>query len=171
MIDRLDRWQRRRRGAGFAVAVGRKYVEDGAASHGARIAYYAFFSVFPLLLAFVSILGFVLQGNPQLREDILDSTFADMPVIGPIIRDDIGTIGGSGPALAIGIAVALWAGLGITLAVGQALDETWNVAPVEQLGYVPRRLRGLAVLAIAGVSIVAGSAIGGVAAGGRPGGA
>ncbi len=169
LLGLVDRWQRRRRWAAFPVAVGRKFAEDRASRHATRIAYYAFFSVFPLLLAFVSIVGFVLQGDASKRERILDSAFAELPVVGPLVRSDIGTIGGSGLALAVGIAVALWAGLGITLALGQALDETWNVAPVEQLGYVPRRVRGLAVLVLAGVAIVAGSALGGTAASGALG--
>jgi membrane protein len=170
LVSRIDGFQRRHRSTAFVVAVGRKFTEDRATRHATRIAYYAFFSVFPLLLAFVSIVGFVLQGDPGRREQILDSTFAELPVIGPLVRSDIGTIGGSGVALAVGVATALWAGLGITLAVGQALDETWNVAPFEQLGYVSRRVRGLVVLVLAGLAVVAGSVLGGTATSGRLGG-
>ena len=167
MLERLDAWQRRRRWAGLAVAVGKHYAEDGAARHGARIAYYAFFSVFPLMLAFVSIVGFVLEDDLALRQEILDSAYADMPVVGPFIRSDVGTIGGSGIALVLGIALALWAGLGVTLALGQALDRVWNIPPVEQPGWVARRLRGLAMLVAGGLALVASSVLGGVAAGGH----
>jgi YihY family inner membrane protein len=169
MLESLDAWQRRRRWAGFAVGVGKRYAEDGAARHGARIAYYAFFSVFPLMLAFVSVLGFVLDDNAALRQEILDSAYADMPVIGPFIRSDIGTIGGSGIALAAGIAIALWAGLGVTLALGQALDRVWSIPPVEQPSWVARRLRGLAMLLVGGLALVASSVLGGVAASGKLG--
>jgi membrane protein len=168
-LERLDRWQRRRRWAGFAVAVGKRYSEDGAARHGARIAYYAFFSVFPLMLAFVSVLGFALEDDAGLRQDILDSAYADMPVLGPFIRSDVGTIGGNGIALAVGLAVALWAGLGITLALGQALDRVWSVPPVEQLGWGGRRLRGLAMLALGGAGLIASSIAGGLATSGELG--
>ncbi|SRR4051812_48372556 len=170
LLGRLDGWQRRRRLVAFPVAVVRKFADDRASRHAVRIAYYAFFSVFPLLLAFVSIVGFVLQDDPGRRDDILNSAYAEMPVVGPFVRSDIGTIGGSGVALAVGVGVALWAGLGITLALGQALDATWNVAPVEQLGYVARRVRGLAVLATAGLAIVASSVLSGAVTSGRVGG-
>ena len=166
-LERLDRWQRRRRWAGLAVGVGKRYAEDGVARHGARIAYYSFFSVFPLMLALVSILGFALDDNAALRQDILDSAYADMPVIGPFIRNDVGTIGGSGIALALGIAIALWAGLGVTLALGQALDRVWNIPPVAQPGWVARRVRGLAMLLAGGLALVASSVLGGVAASGH----
>ena len=167
LLARLDRWQRHHRPIAFPVAVVRKFVEDRASRHAVRIAYYAFFSVFPLLLAFVSIVGLVLQDDPSRRDDILNSAYAEMPVVGPLVRSDIGTIGGSGVALVVGIGVALWAGLGITLALGQALDATWNVAPVEQLGYFSRRLRGLAVLGTAGLALVASSVLSGAATSGR----
>ena len=170
LLRRLDRWQRRRAWVAFPVAVARKFADDRASRHAVRIAYYAFFSVFPLLLAFVSIVGFVLQGDPGRRDDILNSAYAEMPVVGPLVRSDIGTIGGSGVALAVGIGVALWAGLGITLALGQALDATWNVSPVDQLGYIGRRLRGLAVLVTAGLAIVASSVLSGAVTSGRVGG-
>jgi len=166
MLKRFDAWQRRRRWAGLAVGVGKRYIEDGTVRHGARIAYYAFFSVFPLMLAFVSILGFALEDDAALRQKILDSAYADMPVMGPFIRNDIGTIGGSGIALALGVAIALWAGLGVTVALGQALDRIWNIPPVEQPGWVARRLRGLAMLVAGGLALVASSVLGGVAASG-----
>jgi YihY family inner membrane protein len=168
-VARFDGWQRRRRWAAFVVGVAKKYSEDGAARHGARIAYYAFFSIFPLMLAFVSILGFVLEGDAEARQDILDSAYADLPVVGPFIRTDIEAIGGSELAIVVGIAVALWAGLGVTLALGEALDRVWILAPVERAGWVARRLRGLATLALGGVSLVASSALGGAATSGHLG--
>src|SRR4051794_30111180 len=119
------------------------------------------------MLAFVSILGYALEGNPGLRQDILDSTYADMPVIGPFIRGDIGDISGSGVALALGIAVALWAGLGVTVALSQALDRVWSTPPVEQPGFVARRARACVTLLVGG--LVCSSVLGGVATSGHPG--
>ena len=78
----FDRWQRRHAAAAFPVAVVRKFLDDRASNLAALIAYYAFFSLFPLLLALVSALGFVLQDNPSLQEEVLDSALARIPVIG-----------------------------------------------------------------------------------------
>jgi len=58
-------WQRAHSPAAFAVALAKKFVDDRASSFAALLAYYAFFSLFPLLLALVSILGFVLEGDPH----------------------------------------------------------------------------------------------------------
>ena len=51
LLQRVDGLQQRRRGLGFPFAVMKKFGEDQAGNLAALIAYYAFFSVFPLLLA------------------------------------------------------------------------------------------------------------------------
>ena len=114
----FDAWQRRRRPAAFVVAVAKKFGEDRASSHAALVAYYAFLSLFPLLLALTSVLGFVLEDDPSLQDDIVDTALGRIPVIGAQLRDDVQPLTGSGVALAIGIVGALWAGLGVTLALG-----------------------------------------------------
>ena len=95
-LRRLDGWQQRAPVLGIPVAVVKKFVDDGADRLGVQIAYWGFFSVFALLLVFASILGFVFQSNPDLQRQLLDSTLERMPVIGPQISGDIGTLTGSG---------------------------------------------------------------------------
>ena len=50
---------------GFIYGVVKKFGDDQAGYLAALIAYYAFFSLFPLLLVFVTILGFVLERQAQ----------------------------------------------------------------------------------------------------------
>ena len=107
MLEGIDRWQRRHAAAAVPVAVVRKFLDDRASSLAALIAYYAFFSLFPLLLVLVSVLGFVLQDDPTLRDDVLDSALARIPVVGAQLEDDIEPLTGSEAALAIGLAGAL----------------------------------------------------------------
>src|SRR3954470_957277 len=123
ILGPLDRWQRRHAVGGFPVAVVKKFAEDRASSLAVLIAYYAFFSLFPLLLAFVSVLGFVLEDNPSLRDDIVDSALARIPVIGGQVADQVHPLTGSGAALAVGVIGAIWAGLGVTLALSYAFAE------------------------------------------------
>jgi membrane protein len=157
-LDRLDRWQARRPAASVPIAVVKKFVEDDAAGLGVRVAYWGFFSVFSLLLAFVSILGFAFQNDPSFQKQVLDSTLALMPVIGPQISGHIGSLTGSGVALAVGLVGALWTGLGVTVAMGNALDLVWAVERVDRSGFVKSRLRGLLVLAAVGTFSVAATA-------------
>ena len=165
----VDGWQRRRASAAFAVAVARKFVDDRAGGFAALIAYYAFFSIFPLLLALTSVIGFVLQDDEQLRDDVVDSVFSELPVLGPEIRGDVGVLVGSGPALVIGIGLALWAGLGVTLALSRAFDRVWGVPRVRRGGFVASRVRGLVLLAAIGSTLVGSSVAAGAAVAGKLG--
>ena len=169
LLGGLDRWQRRHAAAAFPVAVVRKFLDDRASNLAALVAYYAFFSLFPLLLAFVSALGFVLQDNPSLQDDVLDSALARIPVIGAQLRDDIEPLAGSELALAIGLAGALWAGLGVTVALGRAFENIWDIPRLEQRGAVQARLRGFLVLLVLGLVLIAVTVIAGLAVGGRIG--
>ena len=166
-LRRLDDWQRRTAALGIPVAVIKKFLDDGADALGVQIAYWGFFSVFAVLLVFASILGFVFQSDPTLQKQLLDSTLERMPVIGPQISGNVGSLTGSGVALAVGLVSALWTGLGVTLAISKALDRTWAVPQVKRAGFLSSRLRGLLVLATFGsVNVLATVAVGLVTAGG-----
>jgi membrane protein len=164
VIASADAWQRAHALGGLPVAVIKKFREDRASRLAALVAYYAFFSLFPLLLALTSILGFVLEGNPSLQDDVLDTVLGRIPVIGVQLRDQVHPLEGSGVALALGLAGALWAGLGVTVALGTAFAEVWDVPRFQQPSGLKARARGLAVLAILGVTLVAATALARVAA-------
>jgi YihY family inner membrane protein len=166
LVAWVDGWQRRHAVAGFPIAVMKKFSEDRASNLAALIAFYAFFSLFPLLLAFVSVLGYVLDDNPSLREDVIDSAVARIPVIGPQIEDQIQPLTGNGLALAIGLLGALWAGLGVTLALGRAFAQIWDVPRVDQPNGIKARLRGLATLVVLAIILIAATVVGGLAIGG-----
>jgi inner membrane protein YhjD len=165
-VGSIDAWQRRHPVGGLLVAVLKKFSDDRGSSLAALIAFYAFFSLFPLLLALVSVLGFVLEGNPSLRDDVLDTALARIPVIGAQLANQVEPLQGSGIALVVGLAGALWAGLGVTLALGRAFADIWDVPRLEQPSGLKARGRGLALLAILAVTLVAATAATGVAAGG-----
>jgi membrane protein len=166
IVAAFDRWQRRHAAGGFPIAVAKKFGEDRASNLAVLIAYYAFVSLFPLLLAFVSILGFVLDDNPDLREDIVDTALARIPVLGDELQGKIQPLSGSGLALAIGLVGALWAGLGVTLALTRAFAEIWDVPRLEQANGFKARVRGLALLVILAVLLIASTAATGLAIGG-----
>src|SRR5437764_15301033 len=110
MLDRLDAYQRRHRWAAFLFAVVKKFGDDKAGYLAALITYYTFFSLFLLLIVFVTILGFVLHGNPKLTTSIQHSILGQFPVIGKQIK--VHSLTGSGVALAVALLGTLWSGLG-----------------------------------------------------------
>ena len=170
LVAWFDAWQRAHAAGGFPIAVVKKFNEDRATNLSALIAYYAFFSLFPLLLVFVSILGFVLDGNPALRDDIVDTALGRIPVIGTQLRDQVHPLTGSGIGLAVGLVGAVWASLGVTLAFGHAFAEIWDVPRLERPNGVKARARGLAVLVVLGVTLIVATSVAGIAIGAHLGG-
>ena len=90
VVARLTRWadtsQRRMPWLAFPLAVFKKYGDDQAGNLAAMMAYYAFLSIFPILLVFVTALGFALRGNPALYARLRNSTLIEFPVIGDQLR-------------------------------------------------------------------------------------
>ncbi len=161
----VDRFQQRSRRLGFVVAVFKRFNDDQASQMGALIAYYGFFSLFPLLLVFVTVLGFVLEGNPSTQESVLHSTLSQFPIIGTQLESNVHSLTGSVPALAIGLFGALFAGLGVTGATQSAFNNVWRIPRKHQLGFLAWRLRGLGLFALLGLlSIVSTGAAGYVTA-------
>ncbi len=150
-LEAIDRYQHQARRLGFAVAVLKKFDEDQASQMGALIAYYGFFALLPLLLVFVTVLGFVLDGNPSAQESVLHSTLSQFPVIGTQLQSNIHSLKGSVLALAIGVVGSLLAGIGVTGATQSAFNRVWGIPRRRQLGFLAWRLRGLALLAVLGL--------------------
>ncbi len=148
--ERVDATQRRHPAAAFTVAVVRRYRDDRGGRLAALIGYYTFFSIFPLLLALVTILGFVLEDDPALRQDVIDSALGQFPVIGDTLRDTDG-LEGSVAGLLVGLIGALWAGLAALIAAAHALDEVWAVPVDSRPRFVESRIRAL--LALGGLTL------------------
>jgi membrane protein len=166
-VRALDRMQRRRAVLGFPLAVVKKCADDHARNLAAVIAWYGFFALFPLLLVLVTVLGFVLRGDPGLYDEIAGSAIRQFPVIGSDVHDK--ALGGSTVALAIGLVGAVWAGLGIALAGQRAMDRVWDVPHRLRRNFLTARLHGLLILVVLGLLNVAVTAAVGLLAGGLGG--
>lgn len=149
---RSDRFQRRHAWLGFPFAVARKFSDDRAGGLASLIAYYGFFAVFPLLLVFVTILGFVLHGDPNLQSHLLDAAKRQFPSLSGYLQ--VGSVAGSGWALVVGAALAMWAGLGVMQAAQQALNSVWDVPVTVRPNLWRSRLRGLVLLATLGTATI-----------------
>jgi membrane protein len=162
----LDRAQQRRARLSFLAAVIKKFSDDQASQLAALISYYGFFSLFPLLLVFVTVLGFVLQGNQSAQDSVLHSTLSQFPIIGNQLQQNVHSLKGSGLALAIGLLGSLFAGLGITGATQSAFNQIWYVPHKHRPNFLASRLRGLALLAVLGVLAIVSTVAAGFVTGG-----
>jgi YihY family inner membrane protein len=163
IADRADEWQQRHPPAGFAFGVVKKFGDDRGGHLAALITYYGFLSIFPLLLVFVTVLGFFLHGNPSLRHDLLDSALADFPIIGAQLNKNVHALGGNGIGLVIGIVGLLWGSLGVAQTAQYAMAEVWNVPIKARPSFFARLARALLILAILALAIVATTVVASVA--------
>jgi membrane protein len=166
-VRAFDRRQQTRRWLAIPVAVIKKFGDDQGGSLAALVAYYSFFSLFPLLLVFVTVLGFVLQGDPGAQKSVENSVLGQFPIIGQQLK--VHALHGRTIALVIGLLTSLWAGLGVTQAAQNALDRVWAVPFKERPDFIQRRLRGIALLICLGVLFLVASLASGLVTGGLGG--
>ena len=165
----MDAYQERHPWLALPVAVVKKFGDDGANREAALIAWWGFFSLFPLLLLFTSVLGFVLAGDPEAQRAVRDSALQNFPVLGPTIAD--GRLSGSVTAVIIGGVGAVVSGVAVTVAAQDAFNKVYAVPKRVRPNPVKARLRGLVLLVVlgtlqllaAGVTAVV-SSLGGVGA-------
>jgi YihY family inner membrane protein len=157
--ERLDAYQQRHRALGFAVAVVYKSFDDRAPYLAALVTYYAFVSVFPLLLLFVSIMGFVLQSDSSLRHQIVNSAVGDLPGIGSVLRRNIQGFKGSSAGIVLGVIGLIYGALGAMQAAQYAFNHIYAVPRNEQPNPIRSRLRSLGLLLILGTTILISTGI------------
>jgi membrane protein len=168
-VKRFDSYQQKHKALAIPVAVIKKFGDDQAGGLAALVAYYAFFSLFPLLLVFVTILAYVLQGDPHAQQSISNSVLGQFPIIGTQLRANIHTLHGHAIALVIGLVTSLLAGLGVTQAAQNAFDRVWAVPMKARPNFLQSRLRGLGLLASLGLMFIVATLASGLVTGGLGG--
>jgi YihY family inner membrane protein len=161
--SRLDEYQQRHRWAGFAFAVVVKFGEDSSGNLAVLLAYYAFLSIFPLLLALVTILGYVLAGHPQLEHEVFSSALGQFPIIGQ--HGPMHGLSGNPAGLVIGLLLTIWSGLSVAQTAQTAVNSVYTVAPTRRPGFLPRILRSAELVTVGGLGLVGTTLVQGVVSG------
>lgn len=128
-VDTLDGWRRHLSGRNASV-----------------LSFFGFLSIFPLMLAATTILGFVLKNNENLQQRIIDGALADIPVLGSQLQADPTSLNGSVWALIIGLGGALWGATKAFVAMQGAFDDVWEI-DVDHRDPMPEQ-RGKALLGL-----------------------
>jgi len=134
-VGAVDRFQQRVPWLAFPVAVWKKFSDDQAGHLAALITYYSVAAIFPLLLILGTVLNITLSSHPEMREKLLNSALSQYPVIGTEIKDNLGTIGGSGVALAFGVLILVYGTRGAAAAMQRSMCELWDIPRDEQPGF------------------------------------
>jgi membrane protein len=141
----VDLWQQRHPVIAFPWSVYRKFADDSGSRFAAQLAYYALFSIAPLLLVFMVGVGRLLQDNPALRDSFVEATFGAVPELAEAINNAIANLPDTGAPLAIGLIATLYAGLGLTESAQFAFNQIWAVPWRIRPGFFPRQFRALAM--------------------------
>src|SRR3954466_1352997 len=153
LLDRVDKFQQRHPAVGVPLAVLYKFNDDQGNYLAAVVTYYLFVSIFPSLLIASSILGFVLQGNEELKNELLTSALSQFPIVGTQLGRPEG-LQGSTSAVVIGSLAALYGVLGLGMAAQNAVNVVWAVPRNSRLNPLVSRLRGLVWMVLAGLALV-----------------
>jgi len=161
IFNAVDSFQQRHRPLAFPVAVWKKFGDDQAGNLAALIAYYAFVSIFPLLLLLITILGMVLRDNPALQEKVLNSALSEFPVIGDQLRANVHSINRTGLGLVVGVLGTLLGARGVTSAIQNAMNAVWDVPRRERPGFPFSLLRSFGMLGTLGIGVLATTVLSG----------
>ena len=153
MVDRVDALQRRRRALSIPIGVVYKFFDDQGGYLAAIVTYYAFIAIFPILLIASSVLGFLIQGDAELRNTILDSALGQFPIVGTQLGRPEG-LTGSVTAVVVGTLAALYGALGLGQAIQNVMNTAWAVPRNSRLNPFLMRLRSLLLLLVAGLAVL-----------------
>ncbi|HYZ93594.1 MAG TPA: YihY/virulence factor BrkB family protein [Actinomycetota bacterium] len=157
LAARLERVEPFRTG----LAVNSRYGADGGGQLAASLAYYAFLSLFPLILLALAVVGFILANDPEAQADWAARLSESIPGFGPLIAENIDALidkrSGAGAIGAIGL---LWSGTGLTNAGAFTMSRVFRAKEVE--GILRKRLWSIAVTIGLGLAAAAGVVFSGV---------
>lgn len=101
--------------------------QDDASHLAAGVAYYAIFSLFPLLLGLLAIMGLVLNSE-ELQQRFLHFVTQNLPGSTDFVANNIRQIVRIRGALGIGAIIGmLWVGRAVFAAVGRAINRAWGI--------------------------------------------
>lgn len=162
-ILKLDAFQRRHKPAAFIFAVIKKYGEDDAGYKAALLTYYAFLSLFPLLLILTTITGFIAQNYPQATHEIVKGATDYFPVLGTQLADHVNGLRSTGLALAVGLLFSLYGARGVTEALQHGVQHIWGVRRSERPGFPKSTFNSLKIIVVGGTGFILAAVSVGVA--------
>lgn len=141
----------------------KRFSEDDGGTHTAALTYYTFFSIFPLLLFSASALGYITFGNTNLQHDLVESGLKTVPILKDALSpDSLEILQQRRGGLAItAIALALYTGSGVIVALQHALNRIWRVD--SEPTFLVKRAKSLAWLVVLGLGAAVSLALSTVA--------
>ncbi len=132
---------------------------------GAAFSFYAMFSVFPLVLLAVTIIGFVLGDDAAARARMLSAVAAPNTPIGSVLDETLAAMqqatAARGASFVVGLGTLLFGASGALIELDTTLNRIWGIPPRRGRGFVGTvvtflkdRLMGFALVAGIGITML-----------------
>lgn len=124
----------------------KNFTRARGAEGAATLSYYAMFSLFPLLLVFISITGFILKSQ-EAYDKVIDIVLMVLPNAQSLIERNIDVIlDRSGTIGLIGIAGSIWSASGFFYTMVRHINYAWHT--IKPSSFIRTRLLALAMIAM-----------------------
>ncbi|MSQ33835.1 MAG: YihY/virulence factor BrkB family protein [Dehalococcoidia bacterium] len=131
-----------------------QFLRNNCAHMAAAIAYYSLFSLFPLALAIVSILGFFYLDSPEDRARFAEGVAGVLPVAQGLIASSLeGVVRARGATGVLAIVGLLWAGSTVFAVIRKAVNYSFGVTV--PMSFLKERLMDFGLMAAAGLALLA----------------
>jgi len=136
----------------------KKYIATDGELRAASFAYYAFFALFPLLLLFISIGGWILRGSEHRVEQWVLEFLSHYAPVGEggtnLIASTIeGVVASRGAASVVAVLALTWSSLRFFQALVQGVNRAWNL---EEYSWWRLPLANLSMVGITGSTLLLG---------------
>jgi membrane protein len=153
-LERIDQAQQRKPAIAIPLATVKKFGEDKSSNLAAMMAFWAFFSIFPLFIAGVTLLSWFVPESD--RVGVMKGVSDYFPLIDV---STIGTLSGSVLALVVGLLAALWSGSAVVRVTQDAFNSVWEVPIVERPKLLEQLKRSILALATIGLGLLASTLV------------
>jgi YihY family inner membrane protein len=157
VMQRVDGAQNNSTALAVAVATFKKFSEDQSSNLAAMIAFWAFFSIFPLFLVLVTLLAWFLPAGD--KNSVLGHVAQMFPLLDP---RTVNGLSGAWWTVVLGLATALWSGSGVIRTAQFAFNSVWQIPAEERPGLVTQMVRTVVVLGTIGTGLVLTTLISGL---------
>jgi membrane protein len=150
---------------GVVKDAGSRFSDNEGYRLGAAFSYYATFSIFPLILLAVTVVGYVLGDSAPARERLLDALTTSGSPVRDVLERTLSAMQSAqsvrGISAVIGLATLLFAASGAFVELDAALNRIWRCPPKKYAGvlgtvrgYVVERLTGFGIVACLGLTLL-----------------
>jgi membrane protein len=139
-----------------------RYQSDSGDRLAASVSYYAFLAVFPMMLLAAAVMGFALQGNATLREELVSRLSSYLPGLYGAIIDNLSDVTNHRRGIGLAaLAGLVWAGLGWLGSLREAIRLVWH-HEVSTRSFLGQKAVDMVTLLALGVTIAVSIAVTGL---------